>query len=200
MFEKIRRRLKIKGAVYKEHLGRYWNVTDLRNGISEHIKHDLEDLFFVCIGSDRSTGDSYGPFVGMFLEHIGFRNVIGTIDYPVHATNLEYRLQEIPKSKKVIAIDASLSKKGNIGSITLYKGGLKPGLGVGKDLPAVGDYSITGCVNIGTGMMGYHALQCTRLSVVMHLAKQTADAIHHAFLRETRCELSLLKGEQYTVF
>src|SRR4051794_9429675 len=54
-------------------------------------------IVFVCIGTDRSTGDSLGPLVGSFLEEkdISSFHVYGTLDEPIHAVNLNDRLREI---------------------------------------------------------------------------------------------------------
>ena len=56
-----------------------------------------------------------------------------------------------------------------VGCINIKKGPLKPGLGVNKKLPIVGDLSITGVVNI-SGIMEYMVLQNTRLNLVMNMA------------------------------
>ncbi|MGM1044759.1 MAG: spore protease YyaC [Bacillota bacterium] len=138
------------------------------------------DVVFVCIGTDRSCGDSLGPFVGMYLEGLGYENVYGTIDNPVHALNLKETLENIPKNKTVIAIDASLGKDEDIGMFSLIKGSTKPGAGVGKDLGEVGDYGIHGCVNVG-GNMEYFVLNNTRLSIVMKMAKDITSSIHNTF-------------------
>ncbi|MGQ0452983.1 DUF1256 domain-containing protein, partial [Bacillus sp. SS-TM] len=54
-------------------------------------------LILVCIGTDRSTGDALGPLVGTKLEQIDIQNlqVFGTLDEPVHALNLEDKIQNI---------------------------------------------------------------------------------------------------------
>ncbi|WP_025847655.1 spore protease YyaC [Paenibacillus ehimensis] len=137
-----------------------------------------DKLVFVCIGTDRSTGDSLGPFVGTMLKEAGYC-VIGTIDEPVHAENLTDRLNEIPPDKVIVAVDACLGKKSSIGSFQINKGPVKPGAGVGKILPPVGHYHIMGVVNAG-GFMEYFVLQNTRLSLVISMAKQIASAIQTA--------------------
>ena len=52
---------------------------------------------FLCIGTDRSTGDSLGPLVGHKLRRRSLRGaaVIGTLDKPVHAMNLELYVRYI---------------------------------------------------------------------------------------------------------
>ena len=51
-------------------------------------------IAFACIGTDRSTGDALGPLVGQRLLKLGFDRtpVIGTLEEPLHALNLEERL------------------------------------------------------------------------------------------------------------
>lgn len=136
-----------------------------------------ENAVFVCIGTDRSTGDSLGPLVGMYLQSMGYSNVYGTVDEPVHALNLEEVMETIPKEKTVIGIDSSLGDQNIVGRIGVFKGSIKPGAGVGKELMPVGDYSISAVVNVG-GFMEYFVLQNTRLSLVMKLASWIVNGIN----------------------
>ena len=78
----------------------------------------------------------------------------------------------------IVAIDASLGKSDHIGYIALGEGPLKPGAGVNKDLPEVGDLFITGIVNF-SGLLDHLLLQTTRLNVVMSLADQICLAINY---------------------
>ena len=57
----------------------------------EQSKESHDSIVFVCIGSDRSTGDSLGPLTGHNLKGINSDNVFlfGTLESPVHARNLE---------------------------------------------------------------------------------------------------------------
>ncbi|MFD2088985.1 spore protease YyaC [Brevibacillus brevis] len=138
-------------------------------------------VLFVCVGTDRSTGDSLGPLVGTALKKLKF-DVLGTLDEPVHAMNIAETLTQIEKNYPnhfVIAVDASLGDFKNVGDIEVACGALKPGEGVGKELPTVGDAHIYGIVNVG-GFMEYFVLQNTRLSFVMKMASQIADACHKA--------------------
>ena len=65
--------------------------------ILRHEKTREEELIFLCIGSDRATGDSLGPLIGHKLtQSRQFRySVYGTLDQPVHAKNLEATLEKI---------------------------------------------------------------------------------------------------------
>lgn len=143
----------------------------------EQVKEERrkQGILFLCIGSDRSTGDSLGPLVGYKLqqaEKIPSLPLFGTLRNPVHAINLEETMQRIQTEYEdhvVVAIDASIGRHEHVGYITVGRGSLKPGLGVRKNLGAVGDVFITGIVGSG-GAWEPLLLQNTRLSVVMDLA------------------------------
>ncbi|AFV10292.1 putative sporulation protein [Thermacetogenium phaeum DSM 12270] len=133
------------------------------------------------IGTDRSTGDSLGPLVGSRVNELapGLLPVFGTLDDPVHAVNLAEKTEAIQNAfpfPLIIAVDASLGQPQNVGAITIGRGHLKPGTGVHKDLPPVGDIFITGVVNIG-GYLEYLVLQNTRLGLVMKMADCIARAV-----------------------
>lgn len=143
----------------------------------------------VCIGTDRSTGDSLGPLVGMLLERRNLTDaaIYGTLDDPVHAVNLQDTLDAIRRNYRhpyIIAVDACLGQLASVGSVQLCDGPVKPGAGVNKTLPPVGDIHLTGIVNVG-GFMEYLVLQNTRLSVVMGMAELIAESLWRALrLRE----------------
>ncbi len=152
------------------------------------------DVVVLCIGTDRSTGDSLGPLVGRQLARLNLPGVIviGTLDHPVHATNLRDTLEEMAKTcagLPVIAVDACLGPAENVGSITLGRGPLKPGAGVNKALPPVGDLFITGTVNVG-GALEYLVLQNTRLSLVMRMAETIAAGVAAALADASRATSS----------
>lgn len=140
-------------------------------------------LIVVGIGTDRSTGDSLGPLVGTRLSEIRAKNlhVYGTLDEPVHASNLKEKLQlinEMHDNPLMVAVDASLGRNSSIGNITLSPGSLKPGAGVNKELPEVGEIHFTGVVNVG-GFMEYFVLQNTRLNLVFKMAHKIAISIFY---------------------
>lgn len=145
------------------------------------VRHTRRDLVIVCIGTDRSTGDSLGPLIGTMLEQQLLRRfyVYGTLKNPVHAVNLTERIDDIRSSHPrsfILAIDACLGRLTSVGKISLAEGPVQPGAAVQKKLPAIGDIHITGIVNIG-GMMEYFVLQNTRLHTVMQMAETIAASI-----------------------
>lgn len=146
-----------------------------------HHPGPWSELVFLCIGSDRMTGDCLGPYVGQALSHHAIPHVFvyGTLFHPVHALNLKKAscfIKEHHPHSLVIAIDASLGEKKHLGYVTIANGALHPGAGVQKELPPVGDIHITGIVNIA-GLLEQLTLQTTRLSSVISLADTITQGI-----------------------
>lgn len=132
-------------------------------------------IIILCIGTDRVTGDSLGPLVGYKLSKLPLDKnvyVYGTLEDPVHAKNLDDKINQINKKFKkkiIIAVDASLGSENYVNYITIVKDSISPGAGINKNLTKVGDISITGIVNT-SGILEVSVLQNTRLSLVMKLA------------------------------
>ncbi|HEY4599832.1 MAG TPA: spore protease YyaC [Cerasibacillus sp.] len=149
--------------------------------LSNWLPKAPRDYVIACIGTDRSTGDALGPFVGTYLHEINLKQitVYGTLQEPIHATNLWDAINHINQSHQrpfIIAVDASLGQKTSIGQLVAKKGALKPGAALNKMLPPIGDLYIAGIVNV-SGFMEYAVLQNTRLAVVVEMAKTVAKAL-----------------------
>lgn len=149
--------------------------------ISKGIKDGFKSLIFMCIGTDRSTGDSLGPLIGYKINNLGHKNtyIYGTLDKPVHAKNLSDVIDEINEKHHepyIVAIDACLGRMDHVGYITVGEGSIKPGSGVNKNLPPIGNMYVTGIVNFG-GFMDFLVLQNTRLNIVMKMADLIATGI-----------------------
>ena len=149
----------------------------------EHTRKETQPVVILCIGTDRVTGDALGPLVGHHLCTSANNFIIyGNLEHPVHAINLAETMECIYQKYEdpyVIAIDASLGTKEHIGYVTLRQGPLKPGQGIAKNLPEIGDISITGIVNL-SGRPGAFLLQNTRLCTVMKLVDCITLGINHA--------------------
>lgn len=146
-----------------------------------HCPKRWTEIVFLCVGTDRVTGDCLGPYIGHLLQpyEAGHIFVYGTLSSPVHALNLKKTaalIQKLHPHALVIAIDASLGQKKHLGYVTIGNGALYPGAGVQKELPPVGDIHITGIVNV-SGMLENLTLQTTRLSTVITLADAIAGGI-----------------------
>lgn len=171
-------------AIFSEAL--YQTITNCKTEI-------YSDIVFVCIGSDRSTGDSLGPIVGHKLRVMNYSNVhvFGSLESPVHAKNLCETTEFISDKYKmpfIIAIDASLGRIEHVGHITVGKGSLKPGSAVNKDLQPIGNMHITGIVNF-SGFMDFLTLQNTRLCTVMKIADIISSGIRYTIWRMERDDI-----------
>lgn len=171
-------------AVFSEAL--YKTITDCKS-------EKYSDIVFVCIGSDRSTGDSLGPIIGHKLREMRYSNVhvFGNLEHPVHAKNLCETIDIIFEKFQmpfIIAIDASLGRVEHVGHITVGKGALKPGSALNKDLQPIGNMHITGIVNF-SGFMDFLTLQNTRLGTVMKIADVISSGIRYTIWRMQRDDI-----------
>lgn len=133
-------------------------------------------VIIVNIGTDREIFDSLAPLVGSILnERQHDFKVYGCLHKPIHALNLDYRMDIIEKLHKddfIIGVDACVaSQTRKLGDIFLREKSLKPGSGAGKNLRGVGDISILG-VTIDKSLTNI-----TRLSFVNDLAIDIVDTI-----------------------
>lgn len=135
---------------------------------------------FICIGSDLVLGDSLGPLVGTFLKNKNLpAYVYGTLNFPITAKEVEYArtyLKQMHPNSVAIAIDAAVGESGDIGLIRVIDKGLKPGLGVDKNLGTVGDLSIIGVV-AEKSLKNYNLFNLTRLNLVYKMAEHIACGI-----------------------
>jgi len=149
-----------------------------------------ERVVFLCIGSDRSTGDALGPLVGDVLTARGWPQVRGTLAAPCDADSLGAMLKTLPSEHLVIAVDACLGRAGSVGSFLVADGPLRPAQATGTaELPDVGHYSIAAVVN-EQGAKPYHTLQTTSLHAVMRMAGELAEAICAAWPQHTNLQNS----------
>ena len=139
-------------------------------------RHPYEEMWFLCIGIDRSSGDCLGPWVGTMLAEAGFANVTGTLEEPCDAGKLVAMLPSLPPGRRVLAIDACLGRPESVGTFLVARKPLLPARSVGKHLPPVGDFSIAGIVN-EAGPKPYWSLQTSSLRLVMNMARAIADAV-----------------------
>lgn len=173
------------------------NLTNLLN------KFQNKQLVFLCIGTDRCTGEALGPIVGSMLLDIGptFPGVvIGNLEYPVHAENLsrtvEYIQYHHPEAC-IIAIDAALGREKSIETVDIVPEQLHPGAALNCSLPAVGDISIIANVNVG-GYMEFDVLRSTRLYRIMRMSNFIVNVVtrtvsNHTGKQTDNTAMSVLK-------
>jgi putative sporulation protein YyaC len=141
----------------------------------------------LCIGSDRVTGDCFGPLTGEYLvrRHNTRCFVYGNLSRPVTALNLAETVRFLklrhPKNP-VLAVDSALGEADDVGSFRVFSGSLAPGAAAGKNLPAVGDVSLTATV----APRAEKDLFGARLGLIVPLAESAADGIARFLSRYRR--------------
>lgn len=160
------------------------------SGIETGITHNLNSLLagyedrvvVLCIGTDSNIPDSLGPLVGTMLVEAGTSlPVYGTLENPIHATNLLTKVRAI-KARHAgfleLAIDASLGKKDDLGLIEVKNGGFYPGRALQKNLPQIGHVSILGKVEMYHGKgSSLGSTTEARLGMVYHMAQKIARGL-----------------------
>lgn len=154
----------------------------------EKRKRGYLELVFLCIGTDRMTGDCFGPLVGSKLqeklEHYNIFNltIYGTLKENVCYTNIKEILKMIETRHPnacLIVIDAALSTQEKIGNIFVQKEKMVLGKGLNKSKIEVGDISIKAVVGKNYKLPNYNFshLQNISLNVVITLADIVSEAI-----------------------
>jgi putative sporulation protein YyaC len=136
----------------------------------------------VCVGSDLAIGDSLGPITGSMLKYktqgLG-AFIYGTLSAPVTAKEIKYMqsfLKQTHANDQVLAIDAAVGEKGDIGLLRVTDTPLLPGAGANKKLGAIGDISVLGIV-AEKSLSNYGLLNTTRLNLVYTMAEIISDGI-----------------------
>jgi len=144
------------------------------NLIFEIKNYINKDTVIVCIGTDKCIGDCLGPLVGSILTENFFPlPVYGTLSSPIHALNISERLDEIYSTHpnaSIIGVDACLGDEDDIGEIRIRDYAIRPGKGVGKELPEVGIASVIGIVDSSDSSELFFS-RSIRLSFIMNMAK-----------------------------
>lgn len=162
-------------------------VQDFSVALREKIREiEISKLIFLCIGTDRVIGDSFGPIVGYKLEYL-FKDeenikVIGDLNNIICIHNVLRTIKNIndeyPESF-LIAIDAALSNTNNVGKIVVSKNSMNVRSCFNKKGIYIGDMSIKGvvCKNLKNPKYNFKLLQNTPLKLVMNMADVVAKGI-----------------------
>lgn len=161
------------------------NSSNHSNDLALEISNYLsKNTVIACIGTDKCIGDALGPLVGTILTDNNYPlPVYGTLSTPIHALNIDKRLEEIQKlhpSSDIIGIDACLGNKRDIGQIRIRNYAIHPGKGVGKTLPEVGIASIIGIVDASENSELFFS-RTIRLSFIMDMAKTISSGLMDAY-------------------
>lgn len=138
----------------------------------------------LCIGSDLTISDSLGPIVGSKLKEKDLPCFIyGSLDMPITAKEIESLKRFVASAhpySPILVIDAAVTENSEKGYVKFISDGIKPGLGINKDLPKIGDCSIIAIVcekktflkNISTA---------TRLGEINYLADIISQGVAEYF-------------------
>lgn len=166
---------------HKVHYDDHNSYMEIANKIKEYIK---DNTVVICVGTDKCIGDSLGPLVGSILVENNFLlPVFGTLQSPIHALNIEDKLNYINKlhpNALIIGIDACLGEEDSIGEIHIRDYPIHPGKGVGKSLPEVGQISIIGIVDSSDSDI-FFTNRSIRLFLIMEMAKVISKALISAY-------------------
>lgn len=134
---------------------------------------------FLCVGTDRLTGDSFGPLVGSILAGLGLEAAVaGTLAYPVHAEKVGTQARDLVEKgcRPLVAVDACVGSEPGV--LEVSRGTLRPRFG---DLPAVGDICLKGTVLAQPQKRSVlSGLGSVRLWLVLRMACVAALAVAHA--------------------
>lgn len=135
----------------------------------------------VCVGTTSVTGDSLGPKVGdLLIKEYGVDAfVYGKSSLPVNGINYERYLAHIKTHHPgsiVIAVDACLGAKNEVGSIKYTFDGLRAGAALNKKLDRIGHVTILGIVAEKSGN-NLEALIKTRQTLVEEMSDRIAKKV-----------------------
>ena len=148
---------------------------------------EISKLIFLCIGTDRVTGDSFGPLVGYKLKYL-FKNekrieIIGSLDDIIcrhNILNIINNIENMYDEPFLIAIDAAISNKTDIGRIVVSKDKMNVGSSLNNKSIYVGNISIKGIVSkdFHNPKYNFKLLQNTSLNLVMKMADSVVKGIY----------------------
>lgn len=156
--------------------------SDLTAILCDILPAGLPAPYVLCIGTDRHILDCLGPLTGsMIKDQMPKVPLYGTLHNPLHAHNLSAQLNYIRylhSGGNELVIDASLGGLDELGRIRLRSGSIYPGKAIGKKLPLLGTYAITGVVKSKEPVRLIHGKAGKEsLSVVYDMARIISSAI-----------------------
>lgn len=166
-------------------------ICDFSNIICNLTENKVySNILFLCIGTNRITGDTFGPIVGHKLKRLyeDTKNidVIGDLENIVCDSNIEYVLKDIYMKYTnpfVVAIDSALTcREEIIGKVLVNDVGIYLGKGLGKKRICVGDMSVKGIVakDLQNPRRNLCILQNINLGFVMNMADTVANGIYNS--------------------
>lgn len=148
--------------------------------LKEICREECDYPVVICIGTDLSIYDSFGPLVGTMLQNCNPKCYIyGTLEHPVTAKELKYLNTFLAKTNpngKRLVIDAAVGERGEIGQIRVQDRGIYPGKGIQKNYERCGDYAILG-IDTERSILQQSLSELTRLRLVYQMAQTVSEAV-----------------------
>lgn len=144
--------------------------------LNKFLDSKKKDVVICGIGTDKEIFDCVGCLTGEFCKDLNNITVYGTLEYPIHALNVDTQMKDIYEKHNdsfIIGIDACVGKEEDFGNIKLRNIPISPGKGMGKTLTKVGDMSI---VSI-TSKKDYFINRGVRLFDIINMSKVIARII-----------------------
>ena len=162
--------------------------------LEKYLVAPCESIIFLFIGSDSNIGDSLAPICGSLFEN----EVDGVFSYgdlitPITAKEVPYAVDFIKRAHPdslVVAIDAAIGRKEDVGLIKVQKTGIKPGLGVNKNLPKVGDLRVIGILGEKRGERALFTV--SKISTVYKMAEKIAKGLQ-IFIKNNQKRLNFYR-------
>lgn len=153
-----------------------------------NVKKQYSNYIFVCIGTEKIVGDSFGPMVGGNLKHLSFDNnmkieVIGSKENIINYNNIDKKLKEVSRKYQnscTVLIDSALSKKENIGKIVVTNKNMQIGSALNKNKYINADISVKAVVgqNYKLPKYNFRVLKNVSSDLVMNLANTVSYGIY----------------------
>ena len=138
-----------------------------------------KEVVFLCIGTDKIIGDSFGPIVGHYLKKSRYI-VYGDLQKTVNGTNLKKYIEEIystHNSPYIIVLDSALGQYDIVNKIVVGKGGIIPGSALKKKNKLIGDLYINAIVGENANQ-NLEQLKSVTLYNVLSLSNTVFQAIN----------------------
>lgn len=163
--------------MYKNLSNKIINLIDKKNISNPKIT-------FLCIGTDRVTGDSLGPIVGSniqkFIDSKKISNieVIGNLEKNLNNTNIEEYTEKLEDI--IIVIDSAISNTYDIGQIIIDEKNIKAreALDNGKDINSNINIKCIVAKNFENDETNFLMLQNVKLGIVLNLAEKVSKSLY----------------------
>lgn len=140
--------------------------------LDKYKESGKDEIIFVNIGTDRIIGDIFAPTLGSYMEERKSKlKFYGTLENPIHAKNIDTKMNEIYEKHPdsfIIGVDSSIGKE--VYQFKIRDCPLRPGSGFDKSLINVGDISMVFSVAEDSDLFLFKSI---RFGIVYNAVKET---------------------------